>query len=161
VRTRMRKRLGGEFVLIRASWIFLPVSLLLGLGLLFGVLPDTGPALFGFTLLFGWLLTLLVGVLQRIIPFLASMHTARAGASPAAPSKLVAETPLKVHRWCHFAALIVVGAGIALDVPDLIRAGAAAGAVGAAAYAWFAVTIFFRTQTHLSAPTAEGKGKAP
>jgi 1,6-anhydro-N-acetylmuramate kinase len=57
--------------------------------------------------------------------------------------------------------LIVVGAGIALDVPDLIRAGAAAGAVGAAAYAWFAVTIFFRTQTHLSAPTAEGKGKAP
>ena len=47
VRTRMRKRLGGEFVLIRASWIFLPVSLLLGLGLLFGVLPDTGPALSG------------------------------------------------------------------------------------------------------------------
>ncbi len=158
VRTRMRKRLGPEFIFIRASWVLLPVSLLLGFGLLFDVLPDTGPALFGFTLLFGWLLTLLLGVLQRIIPFLASMHTARAGASPAAPSKLTAEMPLKVHLWCHFAALIVVGAGIALDVAELIRAGAAAGAVGAAAYAWFAVTIFFRTQTHLSAPTAEGKG---
>ena len=161
VRTRMRKRLGEEFVLIRASWIFLPVSLVLGFGLLLDVLPDTGPALFGFALLFGWLLTLLVGILQRILPFLASMHTARAGSTPAAPSKLIAETPLKVHRWCHFAALTVVGAGIALDVPDLVRAGAAAGAVGAAAFAWFAVTIFFRTQTHLSAPTAEGKGKAP
>ena len=158
MRSRMRKRLGPEFVLIRASWVLLPLSLLLGIGLIFDVLPDTGAALFGFTLLFGWLLTLLVGVLQRIIPFLASMHTARAGSSPAAPSKLTTETPLKVHLWCHFAALMVVGAGIALDVPASIRAGAAIGAVGATACAWFAVTTFYRTQTHLSASSAEGRG---
>jgi len=161
VRTRMRKRLGAEFVLIRASWISLPLSLVLGLGLLVDVLPDSGPALFGFTLLFGWLLTLLVGVLQRIIPFLASMHTARAGASPAAPTKLTAEKPLMVHRWCHFAALIVVGAGIALDTPDVVRAGAAAGAVGATAFAWFAVTVSLRTNSHLKTSSAGEKGKIP
>jgi hypothetical protein len=159
VRTRMRKRLGPEFVFLRASWVLLPASLLLGVGLLFDVLPDTGPALFGFILLYGWLLTLLLGVLQRIIPFLASMHTARTGGSPVAPSKLTAETPLKVHLWCHFAGLPVVGAGIALDVAELVRAGAAVGAVGAGAYGWFAVTILLRTHTHLSTPAAAEKGK--
>ncbi|MGF1639939.1 MAG: hypothetical protein ACFCUO_03230, partial [Rhodospirillales bacterium] len=74
VRTRMRKRLGAEFVFFRASWVFLPASLLVAGALVFDALPATGPALFGFVLLYGWLLTLLVGVLQRIIPFLASMH---------------------------------------------------------------------------------------
>jgi hypothetical protein len=158
MRARMRKRLGPEFVLIGASWIFLPVSLLLGFGLLLDVLPDTGPALFGFTLLYGWLLTLLVGVLQRIIPFLASMHTSRMGARPAAPSKLTAAMPLRVHLWCHFAALIGVGAGIAFDVADLIRWGAVVGAVGAVAYGGFVATVLQRTSSHLRGATAKQKG---
>jgi hypothetical protein len=158
MRARMRKRLGPEFVLIGASWIMLPVSLLLGFGLRLDVLGDTGPALFGFTLLYGWLLTLLVGVLQRIIPFLASMHTSRMGASPAAPSKLTAAMPLRVHLWCHFAALVGVGAGIAFDVADLVRGGAVVGAVGAAAYGWFVATVFQRTSSHLRGATAKQKG---
>ncbi len=109
-------------------------------------------------LLYGWLLTLLVGVLQRIIPFLASMHTARAGAGPAPPSKLTAERPLKIHLFCHFTALATVGAGIAVDVAELVRAGAACGAAGAAAYGWFAATTLRRTRIHLGAAIADQKG---
>ncbi|MDH4290004.1 MAG: hypothetical protein OEV65_14790, partial [Aquincola sp.] len=46
----------------------------------------------------GWLLSILFGVLQRILPFLASLHAARrAGRRPPTPSALTAEGPLRVH----------------------------------------------------------------
>ncbi|MCW5700401.1 MAG: hypothetical protein KIT00_11225, partial [Rhodospirillales bacterium] len=134
---RLRKRLSSEFVLIRASWVIMPVPMVVGTGLLVDILPATAPALFGFTLLFGWLLTLLVGVLQRIIPLLASMHTGRLGRVPAAPSHLTAEKPLQVHRWCHLAALVIVAIGISIDVAEIVRAGAAVGMIGAVAFAVF------------------------
>jgi hypothetical protein len=154
VAKRMRKRLGEEFILIRASWAFALASFALALALTLDLLGSFGPALFGFVLMFGWLLTLLVGVLQRILPFLASMHAARAGSRPIAPTRLTADQPLRVHRWSHIIALAAVGAGIVLDVPHLIRAGAVTGAVGAIAFAWFALILFRRTHVHLSTALA-------
>ncbi len=149
VAKRMRRRLGREFLLIRASWGLLPASLAIGGVLLFGGLADTGPALFGFVLVYGWLLTLLLGVLQRIVPLLASMHTGRPGRPPAAPSELTAERPLEIHQWCHFAALALVAGGIAAAEGDVVRAGAAIGTVGGLSYLVFTVTAFRRMRRHM------------
>ena len=146
---RMHRRLSPEFMLIRASWGLLPVTLLLGLVVTLGLTPDTGAALFAFVWLFGWLLTLLVAVLQRVLPFLASMHVLRAGGRSIAPTKLVHDRALSLHRWCHLAALGTVAAGLALSLPDLIRIGAIVGSVGAIAFAWAAATVLVRTRTHL------------
>lgn len=148
---RMRRRLGGEFQLIRLSWLMLAAALLMAAGLALDLLPASAPPLFGFLTLFGWLLGLVIGVQQRILPFLGSMHVLRAGGRPVAPTKLVNEHCLRIHRWCHVAALALVGAGILFTAPAVIRLGGAAGAVGAGAYGLFAITVFQRTRTHLGA----------
>ena len=155
---RMRKRLGGEFLLIRFSWAMLLLGLILAASLALDLLPPTGPALFGFVVLFGWLLSLLTGVLQRVLPFLASMHVFRAGARPLTPSKLVDERALRVHRWCHFTALGAVAAGILFAEPLPIRLGALTGAAGAVAYGWFAASVFLRTRDHLKSSPLPRKG---
>ena len=60
----------------------LPATLLVGLAALFGHAGSNGPTLFGLFLLLGWLLTFLLGILQRILPFLASMHMNKGGMPP-------------------------------------------------------------------------------
>ncbi|MBK8211534.1 MAG: hypothetical protein IPK78_17870 [Rhodospirillales bacterium] len=92
VERRVRKRMGPEFVLIRVSWCMLLVGILLATALPFGLLSDTWPAVTIVVVAYGWLLTFLLGVLQRILPFLASMHTARSGPGLLSPSRLTVET---------------------------------------------------------------------
>ncbi len=136
--TGMRKRLGLSFVLIRTAWVMLPMTLLVGLAALYGFAGPNGPTLFGFMLIGGWLLTFLLGILQRILPFLASMHAARsAGGAPPLMSELAGSGPLKVHAICHALALAVLGLAIAVDSAGLVRIGTAAGLVGSVAFAWF------------------------
>jgi hypothetical protein len=87
----MRKRLGLSFVLIRGAWLALPAALLIGLLALYGHAGRNGPTLFGFVVLVGWLLTFLMGILQRIVPFLASMHANQAeGRRPMLLSEIAA-----------------------------------------------------------------------
>lgn len=148
---RMRRRLGGEFQLIRASWLMLAAALLATAGLALDLLPAGATALLGFLTLFGWLLSLVIGVQQRILPFLGSMHVLRAAARPVAPNKLVNERCLQVHRWCHFAALGLVAAGIVAAEPAAVRLGGCAGLVGALAYGLFALTVLQRNRHHLGA----------
>jgi hypothetical protein len=156
---RIRKRLGGEFILIRFAWAMLPLALLLGLLLALDGLPSSGAALFGFIALFGWLLSLLLGVLQRILPFLASMHVLRAGPRPIPPGRLVHERGLRIHRWCHMAAVTIIAAGLLFGQVMAIRIGAAIGFAGAAGFAVFAASVFMRTRQHLkTAPAAAIRG---
>jgi hypothetical protein len=49
--TGMRKRFGLSFILVRAAWIMLPITLLVGLAALYGMAGDNGATLFGFLLL--------------------------------------------------------------------------------------------------------------
>jgi hypothetical protein len=136
--TGMRKRLGQSFVLIRLAWAMLPATLLVGLAALYGFAGPNGPTLFGFLLLGGWLLTFLLGILQRIVPFLASMHASRsAGGAPPLLSEIAASGPLRVHAICHVLALAGLAVAIAADSSWLFRVGSAIGLVGAAAFAWF------------------------
>jgi len=141
---RMRKRLGLSFLLIRASWGFLALSLGLGGLVLAGVGGPSLPALFGFTLIAGWLLTFLLGILQRILPFLASMHASGKSGLPPPLSSLTAEVPLRIHAVFHFAALVTCAGGILLDMTLLVQIGAALGVVGALAFLGFAVNVVLK-----------------
>lgn len=151
VKRRMRKRMGPEFIFIRVSWCMLPVGILLANALTSGLLSDTWPAVTIVVVAYGWLLTLLLGVLQHILPFLASMHSARSGPGLLSPSRLTVERPLRFHLWCHFGAVAAVVTGAFLAVPEIIQIGAAAGTIGALAFGWFAITIFRRTRRHCNA----------
>ncbi len=140
---RMRKRLGLPFVLIRISWVLLVLGLVLGLMLAGGFdrwLPNSG-ALFGFVLLVGWLLTFLTGVLQRIMPFLASMHASGKSGMPPLLSELTAEMPLKIHAACHLAAFVICLVGIVSESGLLVRIGTGFGFAGALAFAAFALSV--------------------
>ena len=144
VRKRLRKRLDLSLRVMHLAWILLPAGPLIGLMLATGIAVPGGATLFGFLLLGGWLLTFLTGVLQRIMPFLASMHTAKLAGKAPLVSELTAVGPLRIHAVCHAAALAVISAGIGLDQTTAIRAGAASGIAGALAFGWFAVRIVLR-----------------
>jgi hypothetical protein len=125
LRARLRAPLGTGFLLVRVSWACLVASL--ALAALGGP-----PALFGLLLVPGWLLTFLLGVLQRIVPFLASVHALsgpRQLASSLTPSRLLA-----AHAALHLGALALLFAG-------LPAAGAALGLAGALAFAAFFVYV--------------------
>ena len=137
----MRKRLGLSFVLVRAAWTMLLAAPLAGLAAIYGLAGPNGPTLFGFFLL-GWLLTFLLGILQRILPFLASMHaTGAAGGGPPLMSELAASAPLRVHAACHAIALALVAVALAMDMLPVMVVGAAVGLAGALSFAWFTTGV--------------------
>jgi hypothetical protein len=102
--------------------------------------------LFG-VLLVGALLSLLLGMLSRIVPFLASMHAGGGKRGPPLPSALTAERPLALHFGCHLAALALLLAAVAVDSAALAQAAGAVGAVGALAFARFFMLAYRRMQT--------------
>jgi hypothetical protein len=148
LKSRMRKRLEPFFRLLVPAWVLLPVSLLAGMALALGVPAPRLAPLWGFLMVFGWLLTFVIGILQRVMPFLASMHSAAAGGKPALLSALTARRPLDIHAVAHALALLLVGAGIVADAPVLVRAGALCGMAGAVALAAFAVELARRARAH-------------
>jgi len=137
MRARMRKRLGPSFLLVRIAWVCLPISLIVGALVALDLWPWRGPSLFGAIALLGWLLTFLLGMLQRIVPFLASMHASSPNRAPPLVSRLTAERPLAIHRYCHLAGVAGLATGIAGDWPLVVQVSGSVGAAGAAAFAWF------------------------
>jgi hypothetical protein len=140
----MRKRMGLSFVMVRLAWGLLVLSLMLGLALALGAPVPQGEVLFVFLVLVGWLLTFLTGVLQRILPFLATMHAGKAGGKQPLLSDLAPELPLKLHAGCHLSAVALVGAGLVLEAAPLLFAGAAFGTGGAIAFGAFTFTVIRR-----------------
>lgn len=151
IRHGMRKNLGLSFVLVRAGWGLLMIGILLGGLLALGLLGPWGATLFGFVAVWGWLLTFLLGMLQRIIPFLAAMNAGKAkgtGLKPPRLSELAPEPPLRFHTVCHFAALAAGAAGIVLGSGRTLLAAALAGLAGALVFLWFAVGVLMRMRGH-------------
>lgn len=138
----MRKKLGVAGFMIRAGWASLLLSLILGTLLGIGYLDDSAIRLFVYVALFGWLLTFLLGVLQRILPFLGSMNATGAGGKPPLPSKLAPDNVLRAHAALHIVAVVLVGCGLGLEDPLWVRLGALSGLLGAVVYAGFAVRIW-------------------
>jgi hypothetical protein len=114
--------------------------------------------LFGILLIGGWLLTFLVGILERIVPFLASMHAAPGKRLPPTPSSLTAQRPLSIHFVCHLAALALLALAVVTGSERVASAGALVGSVGAAAFAGFFLIVLRR----MSAPDLKaGRRQAP
>lgn len=143
LRTGMRQSLGKSFVLVRIGWTCLIGSFLAALALESQVMPTLGPTLFG-VLLVGGLLTLLLGVLSRIVPFLASMHAGAGRRRAPTPSSLTAQRALDIHFHSHVAALLTLLAAVLFDSVWLVRASAALGLVGAVAFGIFFVSAWRR-----------------
>lgn len=151
---RLRKRLGPAFMLIRLSWILLPLSLLLGTATALDLLPDWGGMLFSLSI-FGWLLSLLFAIMQRIVPFLASLHAATTiKRRPPTVTALTAQHPLTVHFYCHCAALALLAIGLIWSQSWLLALGAAMAFAGAVAFAWFFTLAMTRFKFAMSAPAS-------
>lgn len=134
--TGMRKELGRSFVLVKLSWGALLATFVAGGVLWSGAdVPRAEPA---FVLaLLAWLLTFVLGILQRILPFLASLHAAAGKRRGPTASSLTHERALKLHFRCHLVALAGMAFAVALDSTLLARAACLVGLAGAIAFAAF------------------------
>jgi hypothetical protein len=143
LRARLRQPLGPGFLLIRVSWACLVASLALAaLGFPGGVL------LFGLALIPGWLLTLLLGVMQRILPFLASVHASSAARGTPLISAMTPARLLAAHSALHLLALVTLLVAVSFKQEILLQAGAAAGFAAAAVFAAFYAFVLVRVRTH-------------
>ncbi|MCD6682077.1 MAG: hypothetical protein LT102_15770 [Burkholderiaceae bacterium] len=160
LRTGMRRELGRSFRLVRTAWGLLVASLVLALAVV--VVPDAPllATLFGIVLVPGWLLTLVLGMMQRIVPFLASMHKAPGTKLPRTPSSLTADRPLAVHYACHLCALVLLVAAAIVDSRWLVLAASVVGTVGAASFLAFFV-ILVRRMRLPPAPSTVARPAAP
>lgn len=147
LKSRMRKKLESFFRLVKGAWVMLPLSLAVGIAALYTELAP----LWGVVLVIGWLLSFVTGILQRIMPFLASMHSGGGGAKPLLLSQLVAERPLAVHALCHAAALALLAAAMVAGSGLLAALGAACGLAGALSFALFAWLLMRRYQAYQQA----------
>jgi hypothetical protein len=142
---RLRKPLGPGFALVRLSWACLLASLVLA------ALPQSHPLLFGVLLVPGWLLTFLLGVLQRILPFLGSVHASSAARGTPLISALTPVRLLALHRALHLGALALLFGAALFRAPALAGIGAAAGLVAAVAFAAFYTYVVLKVRSHANA----------
>ena len=143
LRARLRQPLGPAFLLIRVSWACLLASLALAaLGF------PGGTLLFGVLLVPGWLLTFLLGVMQRIVPFLASVHASQSARGTPLISALTPVRLLAAHRLLHLAALALLLTGAVFQHTVLVQAGAAAGLAAAALFVAFYAFVLVKVRTH-------------
>jgi len=154
---RLRPPLGPAFLLIRVGWACLIASLVLALPLALGWRADGGLAAFGVLLVAGWLLSFLLAVLQRIVPFLASAHAGGGARGMPLVSALEPGASLAVHRVLHLAALIGLLVAIGTQGEGLARVAAATGLAGAVAFSLF----FTRTLMRLRAAQLQSAPAAP
>ncbi len=154
LRSGMRRELGRSFTLVKIAWAMLVASLAAALALVLDAPLPGLHALFGLLLVGGWLLSFVLGMLQRILPFLASMHGVRGAGRAATPSSLSAQRPLTVHFFCHLAALAGLALAALTRSASLAGLAAGVGAMGAAAFGAFFVILLQRMRRGVPAPSA-------
>lgn len=157
LKTRMKKRLEPFFRMVWVAWALLPLSLLAALALSLGAPLDPWGSLWGFLLVFGWLLSFVTAILQRIMPFLASMHSSALGGKPALLSHLAPKLPVDIHLGFHVAALVLISAAIVGGWVWPLRLGLYAGLAGAIAFGVYTVEVLRRYRAHMAAAAAANK----
>lgn len=148
LRARLRPALGPGFALVRVSWICLVASLAMALAMALDIAPPRAALLFGLLLVPGWLLTFLLGVLQRIVPFLASVHASTTARGAPLISALTPGPLLAAHQVLHVAAVAALLVAALLGEPWLVRAGAAAGLASAVVFAVFFAFVLMKVRQH-------------
>lgn len=149
-KARMRKRLGGPFLLIRVAWFMLAVTIVWGAVGMTDYWPETGRSLFAAFAIVGWLLTFLLGILQRIIPFLSSMHSSGNGGVPMLASAMADMRLLDINVAGHLAGLFFLALGLALEWDNMIRFGAGLGFMGGLGLLWYLALIIGHLRRRLS-----------
>lgn len=133
----MRPDLGPAFRLVRLGWTLLPVAVLAGIGALAQSERNAVAAAFVTLACAGYLLSFVLGILERILPFLASVHGARPGRRAPMPSALTPERAQSIHWPLHVLAVGLLVAGIAFGHEGIVRAAGVAGVGAALAFAGF------------------------
>jgi hypothetical protein len=147
LKARMKKKLEPFFRLAIVGGAMMPVSMLLGVAVALGA-GFLAPA-WAFVMVFGWLLSFALAILQRIMPFLASMHTSLSGGKVALVSRLAAQTPLTIHLVLHASAVALIALGLGFGVDILVRAGTLFGLGAAVAYLAFSLELARRWRRHV------------
>ncbi len=146
LRSGMRRLAGPSWVLVRLGWAGLVTSLALALALVaHAPVPRLG-LWFGLCLIGVWQLSFLLGILQRVAPFLAAMHGG-AGRRARTPSALTHDGALRLHLVCHCTALGLLALAIATDSQSATLAGAIVGGAGALAFGVFYLVLLRRMRT--------------
>ena len=120
--TGMRQDLGRSFVLVKSAWAALLLALVLA-GVLWSGLPLPHAGAWLALALVAWLLGMVLGFLQRILPFLAALHAAagrRRG--PTASSLTHERAPAAAHRL-PLRGAVAAGAGRRPGQRDIRAAG--------------------------------------
>ena len=139
---RLRRPLGPGIALVRLSWGCLLASLVVA------ALPQSDPLLFGVLLVPGWLLSFLLGVLQRILPFLGSVHSSSTARGTPLSSALTPPRLLACHALLHACALALLLGAAETGSRLLARAAGAAGLAAAALFAAFFFFVVFKVHLH-------------
>ncbi len=147
IRSGLRRDLGQAFVLVRCGWAGLGASLVAAAVVWPEGPGDSWPGARAFlvSLLVLSLLAFLLGMLARIVPFLASMHAPAGRRGPPTPSKLTAARPQAVGTICHLAASALLLVAVTVDSAWLVRGAGLVGVVGAAAWIRFVAFAWQRT----------------
>ncbi len=146
LRTGMRRELGRSFALVKIGWGGLAASLVVALALVLELPIARLSAWFGLCLVGVWLLSFLLGMLERILPFLGAMYAAGTARRAPTPSALTDERALRLHFACHVAALVGLALALAIDSARIAAAAALIGVAGALAFCVFYVTLVARLQ---------------
>jgi hypothetical protein len=147
LRRRLRSPLGPAFLLIRMSWACLVASLVVAaLGF------PGGTVLFGVLLLPGWLLSFLLGVLSRILPFLGSVHASTAARGTPLISALTPAPLLAAHRVLHLGAIAGLVVAALSGEAVLVRWSTAAGLAAAVVFAAFYLYVLMKVSRHALQP---------
>lgn len=154
LKSRMKKRLEPFFRMVWIAWAMLPLSLLAALAPSLGAPLDPWGSLWGLVLVFGWLLSFVTAILQRIMPFLASMHSSALGGKPALLSHLSPKLPVDIHLACHAAALALMAIGLVGGWAWPLRLGTLAGLAGAVSFGVYTVEVLRRYLSHMAAAAA-------
>ena len=129
LRSGMRGELGRSFALVKVGWAGLAASLPLAAAMVLDAPVPHLPTLFGLCVIGVWLLSFLLGMLQRIVPFLAAMHAGGSGRRARTPSSLTHDGALRLHFHCHLGALALLALAALLD-NALARGGGRGGGGG-------------------------------
>ncbi len=153
LKARLRSRLGPEWLVIRFGWGVLPLSLaLLIISLLSDNSANTGQAAV-FLAITGWLVSFVIGILQRIVPFLLSMQIARRTGMPELPSKLCNEKLVSFVGPLHICAVLTSVIGIMADLSILLLLGGCIGVVSGVLFLSFFVNALKRKRLSLESLT--------
>lgn len=151
-RTRRRKRLDLTMLFGAASIIYLGASVVLGLGGFTGIIPrlfpdQTAVLAFSYLALQGWVSTMIMGQLLKIVPFLIwnKKYAPRVGLEPVPLLReMFSERVAFAVFWIYNLGLLAFASGVWLKVIPLGWAGAAGVALAGFMFAWVILDVLRR-----------------